>query len=71
MFYETEVHGGHGRWWFGTRISETHFKLGDDENFIAPIDNTNRTCLGKGVTHWADINEDNLPHLCRLHTEEC
>ena len=71
VFFEDPTVGGHGLWWRGVRISETHFQLGSDKSYIVPIDTSNRQELGIGVTHWAGIDYIKAPNLCRLHNGNC
>ena len=67
VFFELSVYGGHGIWWQGIRINENQFQLGSNKNNFYPIDKSDRKTLGIGVTHWADLKEENLPNLCRRH----
>ncbi len=66
VFCESCAYGGRGVWIKGARISETRFHLGSNDEYSVVIDLTDRQTLGIGVTHWADLDAENLPNLCRL-----
>ena len=72
VFFETAAYSGHGLWWQGIRVSETHFQMGGPgHEHLRLIDLSDRHCSGVGVTDWAELNEINLPNLCRLHGGDC
>ena len=65
VFFENVAYGGHGIWWHGRRISNTHFQIGSTEIKVW-IDTSDRPSIVSRVTHWADLDVVDLPNICRF-----